>query len=53
MEVVYILTPEKVQNKAVLFFFKDLCLLFFYWKVIYTERRDREEDLLSNDSLLK
>ena len=35
------------------FFFKDLFLLFFYWKGGYTERRDREEDLPSDDSLPK
>ena len=36
------------------FFFKDLFLLFFfYWKGGYTERRDREEDLPSDDSFPK
>ena len=37
------------------FFFKDLFLLlfFFYWKGRYTERRDREEGLPSDDSLPK
>ena len=35
------------------FFFKDLFLLFFHWKGGYTERRDREEDLPSDDSLPK
>ena len=35
------------------FFFKDLFLLFFHWKGRYTERRDREEDLPSDDSFLK
>ena len=32
---------------------KDLFLLFFYWKGGYTERREREEDLPSDDSLPK
>ena len=32
---------------------KDLFLLFFYWKGGYTERRDRQEDLPSDDSLPK
>ena len=32
-------------------FFKDL--FYFYWKGGYTERRDREQDVLSDDSLPK
>ena len=34
-----------------IFFLKDL--FYFYWKGGYTERRDREEDLPSDDSLPK
>ena len=49
---------EDFQNPMILksisfFFFKDLFLLFFHWKGGYTERRDREEDLPSDDSLPK
>ena len=42
---------EEVNER---FFFKDLFLLFFYWKGGYTaRRRDREEDFPSDDSLPK
>ena len=37
---------NKIQFKKFLFF-------FFYWKGRYAERRDREEDLPSDDSLPK
>ena len=42
-----------VLSIIMLFFFKDLFLLFFHWKGGYTERRDREEDLPSDESLPK
>ena len=35
------------------FFFKIYFYYFFHWKGGYTERRDREEDLPSDDSLPK
>ena len=42
-----------ITEESFFFFFKDLFLLFFNWKGGYTERRDREEDLPSDDSLPK
>ena len=44
-------TRPPSRAKVVIFFFKDL--FYFYWKGGYTERRDREEDLLFDDSLPK
>ena len=35
------------------FFFLRFIFIIFYWKGGYTERRDREEDLPSDDSLPK
>ena len=35
------------------FFFLKISFYYFYWKGGYTERRDREEDLPSDDSLPK
>ena len=44
---------ERVDEKVCLFFGKDFIFIIFYWKGKKTQRRDREEDLPSDDSLPK
>ena len=46
-----ILTGDLRACTFFIYFFKDL--FYFYWKGGYTESRDREEDLPSDDSLSK
>ena len=44
---------SKALYSDLLFFFLRFIFIIFYWKGGYTERRDREEDLPSDDSLPK
>ena len=43
----------KVLLVILFYFFKIYFYYFFHWKGGYTERRDREEDLPSDDPLPK
>ena len=48
------LRPNSIEDVQDFFFLKIyFYYFFFYWKGGYTERRDREEDLPSDDSLPK